>query len=624
MTPRGESTEVDAYIFIKENLKLLGWDTRNPARAPEGQVYTQNECLNHPEIRRMLGQDKPENIVKVTESAFWVIEAKKSHEKLDLAFNEAKEYAKKINKSPIIKAKFIMGLAGNSVDSYLFRTAFFDGKGYKPVRINDKEITGFLRPQDTRTILRTNDPNISDVPIDVKLFDSKATNINEILHLGAVLPNQRARVMAALLLSMLEDTDANTDAPPSTLIDEINSRAKRALTQQGKPEFLHYIELSLPPTEDNYVKFKGALVSTIQELKLLNIRSAMNSGDDVLGNFYEVFLKYANWAKDLGIVLTPRQITKFAAEATDVGLHDIIYDPCCGTGGFLVAALDYVKQNQSTRQINNFKAHAIFGVEQDPGVASLAIVNMIFRGDGKTNMQEGNCFSKYLAPSSQDGERTARFVDIQNENPPVTKVLMNPPFSLKKSDEKEYKFVDQALNQMEDGGLLFTILQYSVMVKGGKYLSWRRNSLLKKNTLLAVVTFPSDLFYPIGVHTIGVFVRKGTPHPRRQNVLWARALNDGFAKSKGKRLPSIKAKDDLKPIGSLLKAYLHNPELKVANIPRYQKASPIDFMDKFLELVPEQYLDDNPPSIEEIEDGVDQIIRDAVAYLISSHREGDP
>ena len=46
----------------------------------------------------------------------------------------------------------------------------------------------------------------------------------------------------------------------------------------------------------------------------------------------------------MGIVLTPRHITKFAAEVVGVGAHDVIYDPTCGTGGFLVAALDKVRE----------------------------------------------------------------------------------------------------------------------------------------------------------------------------------------------------------------------------------------------------------------------------------------
>ena len=49
-----KNSEVRAYIYIKEQLKLLGWDTRNPSRHPDGEVYTQQECLSHPEIKKGL------------------------------------------------------------------------------------------------------------------------------------------------------------------------------------------------------------------------------------------------------------------------------------------------------------------------------------------------------------------------------------------------------------------------------------------------------------------------------------------------------------------------------------------------------------------------------------------
>ncbi|GAH54099.1 unnamed protein product, partial [marine sediment metagenome] len=257
-----------------------------------------------------------------------------------------------------------------------------------PVKINKKDISGFLTPQQAKTIIENNNPNIDDVEIDDNLFIKKAEEINEILHLGAVNPHQRASVMAALLLSVLDDTQPNIDAAPSVLTAEINARVKRILISQGKPEFTDYIELKLPKTEDNHLKYKSAIVSTLQELRILNIRSAMNSGSDVLGKFYEVFMKYANWAQDLGIVLTPRHITQFAAEAINVEINDIVYDPCCGTGGFLVAAHDYVKKNANEDQTKIFKGNCLFGVEQDPGIVSLAIVNMIFRGDGKNNIRE--------------------------------------------------------------------------------------------------------------------------------------------------------------------------------------------------------------------------------------------
>ena len=98
------STEVDAYIFIKTALRALGWDTRNPEKVPGGQVYTQNECLSHPEIKRFLHLERPENIIKVTEKILWVIEAKRTHGELSKALSEAEAYAKKLNSSKIFKA----------------------------------------------------------------------------------------------------------------------------------------------------------------------------------------------------------------------------------------------------------------------------------------------------------------------------------------------------------------------------------------------------------------------------------------------------------------------------------------------------------------------------------------
>lgn len=197
---------------------------------------------------------------------------------------------------------------------------------------------------------------------------------------------------------------------------------------------------------------------------------------------------------------------------------------------------------------------------------------------------------------------------------------MNPPFALKRGAEKEYKFVDQALKQMEDGGLLFSILPYSCMVKPRAFKVWRKE-LLRKNTLLSVVTFPQDLFYPVGVYTVGVFVRKGIPHPRIQNVLWIRALTDGLLKSKGKRLPSNRTSNDIEGIKDLLRAYLVNPSLAIENIHQFQKACPIDYDDTLLELVPEAYLDQSPPTEDQIRLLAESLTRESVAFLIKTGNE---
>ena len=624
---RPKDSEVHAYVFIKQQLKMLGWDVRNPERVDNGQVWTQNECLSNHKIKDSLGYLKPENIVKVNDNTLWVFEAKRSHSDLKTSLKEAEDYARAFEHNDTFEAVFISGVAGNEIDSFLVRTRFNQNGKFVPITLNGSEVTGLLTRKDLLQILETGNPDISEPLIDERLFLSRAEHINEILHLGAINPHDRAGVMAALLLSMLGDTAPNIDErDPIVLIGDINSRVRSILNTQGKPEFYDYVNIKQPSTSDNHVKLRKALVDTLQELNNLNIRSAMNSGADWLGAFYEVFLKYANWAQDLGIVLTPRHITRWVADVMDVSSHDVVLDPTCGTGGFLVAALDYVKMASDESQVSRFKRQGVFGIEQDAGLAALAVVNMIFRGDGKNNIKEGNCFAKRLTSMSTNGNKTGIFTDVRLETDnsttvgAATKVMMNPPFALKRSDEKEHRFVEHALRQIEHGGILFSVLPYSVMVKPSEYLIWRRDSLLAENTLLAVVTFPPDLFYPVGVTTVGVFVRKGIPHPKNQNVLWMRAINDGMLKRKGRRLPNTKARNELYDNQSIVKAFLNDTGIQVPNQNQFLKSSPVDFDDAALELVPEVYLDQQTPSSAEIADALRMDIRLCLAYLIKVDR----
>ncbi len=624
MSAKSSDTEVDAYAFIKSELKSLGWDIRNPARHSQGQVYTQNQCLSDPEIKKWLDKKRPESIVKVKDTVLWVIEAKSNRADIDQASNEAEDYyANRLNQSKVLKALFASGVAGNDSDGYMIRNRYREDGVFKPMILNGKEMSGLLSPEITLRVLRDNSASLEDVPVDQAFFLSKADRINEILHIGAVNINDRARVMAALLLSTMDENLPNLDSSPSVLISDINSRAQDELSKQGKPEFFDYVRLSLPTSKDNHMKYKRALVETLRELYNLNIRSAMNSGADVLGQFYEVFLKYGNWAQKMGIVLTPRHVTKFAAETLDVGIADVVLDPTCGTGGFLVAAFDHVKKNASQAQLERFKRSNVLGIDQQPQLACLAIVNMIFRGDGKNNIIEGDCFTKWVVGTRKDGAvglpvKYATKKPDTSETNIVSKVLMNPSFAIEASDTKEYVFVQHALDQLIDGGLLFSILPMGAMYEQGEERIWREQRLLEENTLLCVITFPPELFYPIGVHTVGIFVRKGIPHPKDGKVLWARAVHDGMLKKKGKRLPVASEPNDLDALKSIVSSYIHNVSSSIKSIPEFYKLAPIDFSDPLLELVPEAYLDSKPITEERLKKEVDMLTRETVSYLIRS------
>jgi hypothetical protein len=625
-----KQSEVEAYAFIRQQLHDLGWVVKDPSKAGNGHVWTQNQCLGDAHLKLAFDKVRPENIVKLSEKLVWVIEAKATRKELANALSEATDfYCDKINGTKgQYKAILATGVAGNEEAGYLMQTAIrLDGK-WRTVTINKQEATGLLSPDDVATLLRDGGSDVHEYAPPQWLFISAAERINEILHSGGINKNDRAKTMAALLLSVIHEPP-NLETSLPVLIGEINARSESELKANSKPDFAPFVKILAPTNQTNHVKYKNALVKTILELQNLNIRSAMNSSTDVLGQFYEVFLKYGNGAKEIGIVLTPRHITRFAVEAIGIGPFDIVLDPACGTGGFLVAAFDHVRKTATTAQLEKFKKYKLFGIEQESYVAVLAIVNMIFRGDGKHNITEGNCFSTHMTARSVNGHASARFVkDDFPGKEPVTRVLMNPPFALRDSAEKEYRFVSRALDLMVDGGILFCLLPLDAMFGGRDEKVWRRDDLLKKHTLLAVVSLPHELFVPAALkQVVGVVIKKGSAHPRKQPVFWARVENDGHAVMKKKRLPGQDMRppkivtDDIPKILTPLRSFIAHPGSLTINEPMLCKTAPIDFDDPLLELLPEAYIDSKPYTAAAVHGAMDTLAREMACYLIRHRKE---
>lgn len=651
-----KNSEVDAYSYIKNELEKLGWIVKNPARIIEGEVYKQNEALHNLDIKECLVQDRPEAIIKLNEIDLWVIESKRDKKDIEKALNEAKnQYAQKLNKSKIIKCVIATGLAGNDTDGYTIINQYLHEGKWETILFNGKTKDTLLSKEQVTYLLTNKTPNWKEFPdFPEQKYFSSAESINEILHNAGVNKNKRARFIAGLILSLSLNQDVDLRIENTvTLVKNINNLIEQKLSEVGKDNFYHFIKLEVPPSRENHTKYKRAIVDTLKELQTLDIKNAMASGNDVLGQFYEKFLKYGNGAKEIGIVLTPRHITEFAVDVLDVAHNDFVLDPCCGTGGFLVSAFDYVKKNSNQKQIDKFKNHNLFGVEQDDEVVALALVNMIFRGDGRNNMRGSNCFQYNINEATSDGIMTGEYQKslnliekkkdkkgrvreyvkeiVENDSAIITKVLMNPPFALKTGDEKERHFIDYALSQMQDGGLLFTIVPISTMVeKSEKH--WRAN-FLKKNTLLSVVTFPNDLFNPsASVGTIGFFVRKGIAHNfDDQKVFFARATHDGYKMKKGKRIRNRKVPDVLSDIKNELKAFIFNQNTNTKDEPELKKICLLNKEDCMydphgklkgnVELVPENYIESKMPTLDELEGGIDELIREAVAFRIKYHTQ---
>lgn len=591
------NSEFRLYPFIEKSLSELGWDTRNPLRHPGGQVFTQNEALYDPALKNVLDNSRPEDIVKIDEGVYWVIEAKTDPKDISVAVKEAKDEAGMINRSTFIKCPFATGIAGDTESTYYVETYYLTNEGkWKRVQINGVDTTGFISQPQASYIIENDSFNVENQEIKYETFLKTANSINEILFHGAINKKSRARVIASLLLALVNDENLRISKDPTTLIKDINARVEALLSEYGKGNFAQEIALSLPTSKDNHVKNRNAIAECIQELKSMNIRSAINSGDDLLGHFYEIFLKYANDAKEIGIVLTPRHITRFAAEVTNLERKDYIYDPTCGTGGFLVAALDRVKKTSPTDFYRFRKSH-IFGMEQDPEIVGLALVNMIFRGDGNSNIYEGNSLNNFFL-KVKEGEQKGNIIKLEKKDYEpekyerfITKTLMNPPFA--QSDE-EYKFVDHALSQTVDGGLLFAVLPTSTMSStnnGRREITWRKG-MLTNHTLKAVIKLSDDLFLPNSHKgTYAVVIEAHKPHGNKK-VFWG-IMSDGFSMNKARRMPDKNVPSNYNLIQEKLSAWLSNGE-EPEEIPQVIGCRELNLSDPTLDCGPEAYLKDVP------------------------------
>ena len=507
-------------------------------------------------LTQSLGQRKPEYTVLVPWEgghSYWLIEAKADHASINQALTEAKEYAEAINseaRRPV--ARFATGVAGTEKQSFFVTTSYWNGSCWKEVSINDYETTGFLSPEQCRDILDKNDHRLAAFDDDPDRFLKKANAINGTLQNNEVPVGERASIMAALLLALAQDGNLRIHAEPVPLMREINGLITDILRHHGKEEFADMIKLKLPATEKNHKKFRKAIVDTLQHLREMNIRSAINGGDDALGKFYETFLKYANDAKEMGIVLTPRHITRFAVNILGIGQNDLVFDPACGTGGFLISAMEELRGKSTPKTYERFKNDGLFGVEQRDDVYGLAIVNMIFRGDGKSQIYDGDCFDHEFW--LRDGEVWYTLTDQpepEGAKRPFSRALVNPPFKLPTS---ESEFVDYGLRQIRKGGLLFAGLP-AVVISGSRTAFWREE-LLKRHTMRACIRFDKNLFYPVSELTYGLVLEAHRPHEPGDRVFMGLLFDDDHRPRRSKMLAAHDVRDNVEEVTDELRRFM--------------------------------------------------------------------
>ena len=243
-----------------------------------------------------------------------------------------------------------------------------------------------------------------------------------------------------------------------------------------------------------------------------------SSSEDYLGRFYGEFMSYSGGdGQTLGIVLTPKHITELFCELLDLKPEDIVLDPCCGTAGFLIAAMHMMLKNaKDDTQKKNIKKEQLHGIELQSHMFTIATTNMILRGDGKSNLTNEN-FLK------QESDK------LQLKSPTVG--MMNPPYSQgskKNPDLYEICFTEHLLDSLVEGGRCAVIVPQSSMTGKTKEEQAVKENILKHHTLEGVITLNKDTFYGVGVMPCIAIFTAGEPHPANKECKFINFEDDGY------------------------------------------------------------------------------------------------
>ncbi|MBL8238700.1 MAG: N-6 DNA methylase, partial [Bryobacterales bacterium] len=284
-----------------------------------------------------------------------------------------------------------------------------------------------------------------------------------------------------------------------------------------RPESRKFLKEALHLSGADFNRLAPFLGKVVAILRRLNVRAVLQTDTDFLGMFYEAFLRYGYDNNALGIVFTPRHITRFCVGLAGVAPNDRVIDIACGTGGFLVAAFDKMKSlAKGPTAINKIK-ESLHGFDTNPTVWALSVLNMFFRGDGKSHIEHSSCFDK---------------TNRKNTAGRFSRSFLNPPFS--QDEEPEKDFIDAAMDALEPGGIMAAVV-YAGIFADEDHKDWRKQ-FLRKHKLLGMISLPEDLFYPTAAPTTIIVAEAHHPQEPEDRILMARVWNDGFTKLKNRRV----------------------------------------------------------------------------------------
>jgi type I restriction enzyme M protein len=287
------------------------------------------------------------------------------------------------------------------------------------------------------------------------------------------------------------------------------------------------------------IKEPRHLAQLVENIDALDWYSARTDG---LGDLYEGLLeKNANETKSgAGQYFTPRPLIRAMVEVLKPQPGEVVQDPAAGTGGFLIAADHYIKEQTDDlftlplAQQEFQRRHAFVGMELVPDTQRLALMNCMLH-DITGSGQGPVCVGSTL---SGEGESL----------PPADLILANPPFGTKRggglptrgdftypTSNKQFAFLQHIYRGLNPGGRAGVVLPDNVLFEGnvGRQI---RADLMDKCRLHTLLRLPTGIFYAQGVKTNVLFFEKGRKPTGNTREVWVYDLRANMPQF-GKRTP---------------------------------------------------------------------------------------
>lgn len=487
----------------------------------------------------------------------------------DFAENGALHYAKEIIAKTAFEKVFAFGCSGNEKHHHI-RPMYVDSKGYKllhPVEnfqnFSEENIDKYYREQ----VLGETPPEILETEQVIK----KAAELHEMLrNYGQLRDTEKPLVVSAILLALseksfkVEQLDGDTVKTDGEIIfDALVSHMKRVKVepevkkQQLLNQFIIIKDRTILNKKDERLKEEIGKESYLEKSPLRyfteyidkNIVKAIkaNTAEDILGRFYGEFISYGGGdGQSLGVILTPKHITELFCDLADIKPTDIVFDPCCGTGGFLISAMHkMLQQTEDIEEKIKIQKERLHGIEVREDMFAIASTNMILRGDGKSNLIKDD----FLRTQTKN---------LQKKN--YTVGFMNPPYSQAKGKDtahlSEMHFIEHLLDSLSNEAKCVVIVPQSVMVGAKKADQDVKKRILKKHTLEGVITLNKETFYRVGTNPCIAIFTANKPHSDKKYCKFINYDDDGFAVRKHIGLVETERAKERK--AHLLNVWLHD------------------------------------------------------------------